>query len=385
MYPRCCHIQTKQTYFSPQRSTTTDTSIINNATLQCKKGLPTRRDTALGVFIRTSMANVKNGAFRESIIDRCLQSRRGYSTQEIFNKCNDALERRGELPISAMNTIRNDILSIENRWHIVVEKIRSGREIRYRYEDPHFSIFNTPLNEEEITQLTLSVSMLRRFEGMPGFEWVEEMSAHLQETVSASPEPVVGFDENKKLKGMKFFTPLFKAITEKRAIKINYHTYRNDNVIEAVIHPYYLKEHNQRWFLFAFNDEYKNISTYALDRIETMGKTSAKFLPNTAINFSHYFDNVVGVSIKPDEVPQTVKIRVDKEQLPYTLSKPLHKSQTMIGKNEDGSAVIAIKVIPNFELEQLLLSFGERFEILSPASLREKILARIKKNIEKYK
>lgn len=339
----------------------------------------------MGVFIRTSMANVKNGAFRESIIDRCLQSRRGYSTQEIFNKCNDALERRGELPISAMNTIRNDILSIENRWHIVVEKIRSGREIRYRYEDPHFSIFNTPLNEEEITQLTLSVSMLRRFEGMPGFEWVEEMSAHLQETVSASPEPVVGFDENKKLKGMKFFTPLFKAITEKRAIKINYHTYRNDNVIEAVIHPYYLKEHNQRWFLFAFNDEYKNISTYALDRIETMGKTSAKFLPNTAINFSHYFDNVVGVSIKPDEVPQTVKIRVDKEQLPYTLSKPLHKSQTMIGKNEDGSAVIAIKVIPNFELEQLLLSFGERFEILSPASLREKILARIKKNIEKYK
>ena len=149
------------------------------------------------------MANVKNGSFRESIIDRCLQSRRGYSTQEIFDKCNDALERRGELPISALNTIRNDILSIENRWHIVVEQIRSGREIRYRYEDPHFSIFNTPLNEEEIAQLTQSVSMLRRFEGMPGFEWIEEMSAHLQETVSASPEPVIGFDENKELKKSK--------------------------------------------------------------------------------------------------------------------------------------------------------------------------------------
>ena len=166
------------------------------------------------------MANVKNGSFRESIIDRCLQSRRGYSTQEIFDRCNDALERRGEMPICALNTIRNDILSIENRWHIVVEHIRSGREIRYRYEDPHFSIFNTPLNEEEIAQLTQSVSMLRRFEGMPGFEWVEEMNAHLQETVSAKPEPVIGFDENKELKGMSFFTPLFRAISEKKAIKI---------------------------------------------------------------------------------------------------------------------------------------------------------------------
>ena len=331
------------------------------------------------------MANVKNGSFRESIIDRCLQSRRGYSTQEIFDRCNDALERRGELPISALNTIRNDILSIENRWNIVVEQIRSGREIRYRYEDPHFSIFNTPLNEEEIAQLTQSVSMLRRFEGMPGFEWVEEMSAHLQETVSTSPEPVIGFDENKELKGMAFFTPLFKAIAEKKAIKINYHTYRSDLMIESVIHPYYLKEYNQRWFLFALNDEYRNISTYALDRIEAIGKTSTKFIANTDIDFSHYFDNVIGVSVKSGETPQTVRIWVDKEQLPYTLSKPLHKSQSVIKENDDGSAVIAINVIPNFELEQMLLSFGERFEILSPTSLREKISARIKNNVEKYK
>lgn len=330
------------------------------------------------------MANVKNGSLRESIIDRCLQSRRGYSTQEIFDRCNDALERRGEMPISALNTIRKDILSIENRWHIVVEQIRSGREIRYRYEDPHFSIFNTPLNEEEIVQLSQSVSMLRRFEGMPGFEWVEEMSAHLQETVSTSPEPVIGFDENKELKGMSFFTPLFKAITEKKAIKIKYHTYRSDRGIDGVIHPYYLKEYNQRWFLFAFNDEYKNLSIYALDRIEAVGKSSAIFIPNTDIDFSHYFDNVIGVSVKLDESPQIVKIWVDREQLPYTLSKPLHKSQTVIEENEDGSAIIAIEVIPNFELEQLLLSFGERFEILSPPSLRDRISARIKKNLEKY-
>lgn len=338
----------------------------------------------MGHIIR-NMANVKNGAFRESIIDRCLQSRRGYSTQEIFDKCNDALERRGEQPISALNTIRNDILSIENRWHIVVEQIRSGREIRYRYEDPHFSIFNTPLNEDEIVQLTQSVSMLRRFEGMPGFEWVEEMSAHLQETVSVSPEPIIGFDENTELKGVTFFTPLFKAIAEKKAIKINYHTYKSGSVIEGVIHPYYLKEYNQRWFLFALNDEYKCLSIYALDRIEEMSNTSTRFIPNTEIDFSHYFDNVVGVSFKSDEVPQTVRIWVDKEQLPYTLSKPIHKSQTVIEENEDGSAVIAIEVIPNFELEQLLLSFGEGIEILSPALLREKIFARLKKNIERYK
>lgn len=330
------------------------------------------------------MANVKNGAFRESIIDRCLQSRRGYSTQEIFDKCNDALERRGHMLISALNTIRNDIMSIENRWHVIVEQIRSGREIRYRYKDPNFSIFNSPLNEDEILQLSQSVSLLRRFEGMPGFEWVEEMSAHLQATVSANPEPVIGFDENKELKGMLFFTPLFNAITSQKTIKINYCTYKHGKVIKEIIHPYYMKEYNQRWFLFALNDKYKNLSIFALDRIEAIEQATTKFIPNTTIDFTHYFDNVVGVSVNPDKEIQTVKIWVDKEQLPYTLSKPLHKSQSVIEEREDGSAIISIKVIPNFELMQLLLSFGERIEVLSPVYLREEILGRIKKNIEKY-
>ncbi len=331
------------------------------------------------------MANVKSGAYREVIIDRCLRSRRGYSTQEIFDKCNDALERRGEKPVSALNTIRNDITAIANRWNVVVEELRSGREIKYRYEDPHFSIFNNPLNENEIAQLSEAVSLLRRFEGMPGFGWVEEMSVHLQATVSANPEPVIGFDENKELKGASFFTPLFKGITNKQALSISYKSYKTGKVIEAVIHPYYLKEYNQRWFLFALHDEYKKLANYALDRIESIKRATIKYIPNTTIDFEHYFDNVVGVSVNPDDPVQTVHIWIDKEQLPYTLSKPIHKTQHIVEEREDGSAIIAIEVIPNFELKQLLLSFGDRIEVLSPEPLREEIYVRIEKNLQKYK
>ena len=330
------------------------------------------------------MANFKNGAYREVIIDRCLHNRRGYSTQEIFDKCNDALERRGEDSISSLNTIRNDITAIANRWNVVIEELRSGREIKYRYEDPHFSIFNNPLNENEIAQLSEAVSLLHRFEGMPGFGWVEEMSAHIQKTVSANPEPVIGFDENKELKGMAFFTPLFKSIISKKAIKISYRSYKSNKNIEAIIHPYYLKEYNQRWFLFAYNVQYKSISNFALDRIESIKRTSTKYIPNTSIDFDSYFNDVVGVTVNPEEV-QTIKIWVDKEQVPYTISKPIHPSQELFEEHEDGSAVISIKVIPNFELMQLLLSFGERIKVLSPDSLREEILKKIEKNLENYK
>ncbi len=330
------------------------------------------------------MANVKNGAFRESIIDRCLRSRRGYSTQEIFDKVNDALRLRGEMPITALNTIRNDIVSIQSRWHTLVEEIRIGREKRYRYEDPDFSIFNSPLNDAEIEQLMQSVSLLRRFEGMPGFEWVEEMSAHLQTTVGTSVAPVIGFDENPDLKGMKYFTPLFNAITERKTIRITYHPFDSDEIID-VVHPYYLKEYNQRWFLFGLNDSFKTISNFALDRIESLELTNTKFIENTEIDFAHYFDNVIGVSVKSNKPVEEVRLWVDKEQLPYMLSKPIHKTQRIETKNDDGSAIVAINVVQNFELQQLLLSFGERVNILSPQSLKDEILDRIKKNIDNYK
>lgn len=329
------------------------------------------------------MANVKNGAFREIIIDQCLQSRRGHSTKHIFDKVNDALENRGEEPVNSLNTIRNDILSIENRWNVVVESIRHGREIRYRYEDPDFSIFNTPLNNAEIEQLTESVSLLRRFEGMPGFEWIDELDARLQSTVNTSSKPIIGFDDNEQLVGMHYFSPIFNAINNHRTISICYKSYK-DKVLEDVIHPYYLKQYNQRWFLLGLNNTYKQISIFALDRIQYIQETDVKYIPNDSISFEKYFKDIIGVSFIHGVAPETIKLLVDKEQLPYTMSKPLHKSQKMIEKLEDGSAIITIKVIPNYELTQLLLSFGEHITILSPETLRQEIFHRIEKNLKNY-
>ena len=331
------------------------------------------------------MANVKSGAFREIIIDRCLQSRRGYSTMEIMEKCNDALERRCEPLITATNTIRNDILSIENRWNVVVEPIKIGRNIRYRYQDPNFSIFNFPLNENEIAQLNQAVSLLKRFEGMPGFDWVDELNAHLQSTINLELRHIVGFDENKQLKGMEYFTPLFECISRKEVIKLQYQSYKENSAKTYVIHPYYLKEYNQRWFLFALNNECQHITIFPLDRIKGFTKTSGLFIENNKVDFEHYFDNIIGVSSNKSDVPTIIILKVCAEQLPYMLTKPLHHTQVVREFMQDGDAIISIKVIPNFELIQQLLSFGERVTVLEPETLRDEIKHRIENNLRNYR
>lgn len=330
------------------------------------------------------MANVKNGAYREIIIDQCLQSRRGYSTMEIFERVNNALLNKGEAPVNSLNTIRNDILSIENRWNVIVESLRNGREIRYRYENPDFSIFNSPLNQGEIEQLIQAVSVLRRFEGMPGFEWVDELNARLKTTVNASAQPVVEFQENELLKGMHWFSPLFKYITERQVLNIGYESF-NGKFHDNVIHPFFLKQYNQRWFLFGLNERYKTISNMPLDRIKSIQKSDMEFKENTTVDFKHYFDNVIGVTLNPKIDVELIVLHVDAEQIPYIISKPIHKSQLIHKNYEDGSAKISIKVAPNYELVQLLLSFGEHIKVLSPERLRSEIQHRIEKNFNNYK
>ena len=330
------------------------------------------------------MANVKSGAFREIIIDRCLQSRRGYSTMEIMEKCNDALERRCEPLITATNTIRNDILSIENRWNVVVEPVKTGRNVRYRYKDPNFSIFNCPLNENEITQLNQAVSLLKRFEGMPGFGWVDELNVHLQSIINLEQKHIVGFDENKQLKGMEYFTPLFECISRKEVIELHYQSYKENEPKIYVVHPYYLKEYNQRWFLLALNDEYQEITVFPLDRIKALIKISRIFIENDKVDFEHYFDEFIGVSSNKKGVPTLIVLGVGAEQFPYILTKPLHHTQEVREILQDGNAIVSIKVKPNFELIQLLLSFGERVTVLEPDTLREEIKRRIEKNLRNY-
>lgn len=84
------------------------------------------------------------------------------------------------------------------------------------------------------------------------------------------------------------------------------------------------------------------------------------------------------------DVPTLIVLRVCAEQLPYMLTKPLHHTQEVRELLQDGNAVISIKVIPNFELIQQLLSFGERVTVIEPETLREEIKHKIENNLRNY-
>jgi len=64
---------------------------------------------------------------------------------------------------------------------------------------------------------------------------------------------IIAFDQNIDLKGIGFLGELFNAILFKRVLKIKYKSFTNEQFENQTIHPYYLKQYNNRWFLFGKN------------------------------------------------------------------------------------------------------------------------------------
>ena len=332
------------------------------------------------------MANVKNAGIREIIIDRCLQNREGRTVQQMMDACNDALKAHDLRLITSPNTIRADFETITDRWHKRIKCTRKGRNFFYCYEDPNFSIFNNPMSEDEIMRVYGALEVLERFEGKEGFEWIEEVSAHLRTTLhmGSSGSSVIAYDDNAQLKGMHFFADLHDYIRSKQPITITYHPYVNPKLLQEVIHPYFLKQYNSRWFVLGYNPKYDAITNCALDRIISIEKSSQKYIPNTKYDFKGYFDKVIGVTIEEGE-SEEILIEVDATQYPYVASKPMHHTQQQVGTAENGNPIISLKVVPNFELRQSILGYGKRMTVLSPDHLKEEIKNDLEQTIKQYK
>ena len=86
---------------------------------------------------------------------------------------------------------------------------------------------------------------------------------------------------------------------------------------------------------------------------------------------------MVGVTKDLKSKSQIVKLRIDSDQAPYVITKPLHISQEIVKQEDDGSIEITLNVVINLELEREILGFGNNIEVLQPRLLRHRIKKRL--------
>jgi predicted DNA-binding transcriptional regulator YafY len=335
------------------------------------------------------MPTNKHATIRFHALDRCFSNfGRKFYIEDLIEACNDALyELEGIDDGVKRRQIFDDIRFMESEqgWTIPLERHKDNRRVYYRYENKNFSIKNQGINQSEAEQLKETLSILSRFKGLPQFEWVEEMQIRLEDTfqLKGSTVTVVSFEQNPDLKGLNFFTDLFNAIQNQTALQVTYKSFKEQEARNFIFHPWHLKQFNNRWFVFGWNDVEQTLSNLAIDRIITAEHNATPYKENKDINFDEYFDDVLGVTVDPNMSVEKVLLTINKDLWPYIESKPIYGWQKIKEKTED-SVTIELNIQINYELRSLLFSFMDGVEVLEPQWLREEFKEKFRRVLEKY-
>lgn len=336
------------------------------------------------------MPTNKHATIRYHALDRCFSNHgRKFFIEDLIKACNEALyEFSGVDDGVKRRQIFDDInfMESEQGWSIPLERRKDGRKVYYRYSDKSFSIGNKGINQSEAEQLKETLLILGRFKGIPQFEWIEEMQIRLEETFKLKGDnaSIVSFEQNPYLKGLSHFTEIFEAIRNEQALIVEYQGFKQIKVSRIVFHPWHLKEYNNRWFVFGFNDDYKALSNLAMDRIISIHSSKDRYIQNMGVDFDEFFEDIVGVSVNPSSDSQKVSIKITSSVWPYIDSKPLHGSQK-VKKKTDKYTEIELDVQVNHELLALLFSYMDAIEVVEPTALRNKFKAISEKMFSMYK
>jgi predicted DNA-binding transcriptional regulator YafY len=334
------------------------------------------------------MAIIKNALLRYQTLDRCFKNTgRNYLIEDLLEEVNRTLfDENPENSGIQVRQLREDIRFMRSELGYsapIDSREISGRKHAYFYSDPSFSINNSPLNSTEAEQLKSVLTLMNRFQGNPGFEWLSEMSVILKDTFSlkSNSKKAISFEGNIDYTGYEFITPLFNAIVNNRVLRINYTPFGQDE-IQLTFHPYHLKQFNNRWFVFGLNANLNAPAwNLALDRITNIVEIQDDYVEDFT-DWDYFFSEIIGVS-KPYQTDEVeVQLLFSAKQSPYIKTKPIHETQKHYEVEE--GLLVKIKVIPNFELEQLILSFGEGVKVLEPDSLKKRILNRVQKVLDQY-
>jgi predicted DNA-binding transcriptional regulator YafY len=331
-----------------------------------------------------TMSSNKNALIRYKTLDKCLKNKyRKYTLEDLIDECSEALfEFEGKESFVSRRTVQLDLQNMRSEKFGYEAPIEVYERKYYRYSDPDYSIHNISVNESDLKAMNNAVQILKQFKDFSMFKEMNGVIQKLEDSIhSTNQKSIIHLDKNEQLKGLEYIDALYDAILHKKVLKIAYRSFKARESDCYVVHPQLLKEFNNRWFLICLHKgkEYN----LALDRMEEIEVEEKTEYIDLNLDGDEYFKNIVGVSVSPTMAPRNVVFFVDSSNAPYVKTKPFHSSQEIVSESSDGT-VFKICVQLNFELERLLLGFGECLVVHKPRKLRLRLEEKFKAGAKNY-
>jgi predicted DNA-binding transcriptional regulator YafY len=166
----------------------------------------------------------------------------------------------------------------------------------------------------------------------------------------------------------KLLVEMHRAIQEQVQVHMRYYTASRDDWSERTVNPHHLYNMRGDWYLFAYDENRKEMRNFHLGRVDWWQVLEEGFerLPNFSPGdwMSSAFQNERGK-------PQDVEIRFDAHQAPWIRERRWHETQEPLEELPDGGVILRFRVGGLGEVMRWVMQYGNHAEVLAPKSLRE--------------
>ena len=299
----------------------------------------------------------------------------------------DALSN--ELDVTT-RTIRRDLAALQEAGFPLYDERDDDGRVRWRLDGAVLKGLETGFTLAELCALYLSRNLLEAVAGTPfqrdltnAFARLEKMLSprmrqfldRLPSVLVAKPGPRAAGTESSP----DAVSRLLDATLHFRVATMRYHSVSSARVKDYVVHPYRLVFAQGGLYLLAYVPEYKDVRTFAVDRIASVSLEKQTFTPKERIG-TEVFANSLGVNTGE---PQRVEIEFEPRVAPFVRARVWHPSQ-QVRDAANGRIVLSLDVCHDWALRNWILGWGPSARVVSPSSLASDIHADLNAAAARY-
>lgn len=344
----------------------------------------------------------KNQYERYKIIDRLLRGTPdGLPLDVLLERLNSSMSKENQIK---RRQLQYDLEALKDLYDAPINNRRGARRIRY--EDASYSIVTYEMKES----LRSMAEQLESIQMNPRLLWLQNLILMLQDSyfTNAMAMEAIDFGDNLEYENSSRVHEFFSYILNKQVLELGYNA-GFGKTQKRVIHPYFVRQYNNRWFLFGWCEQAakeqkpaSGILNLPLDRIDNVKPVSAPYKEVSVQDVKDfkedYFGDIVGVTRIESEGRIPLVLRFDfnsgdekkdnasRRDYYYLRTKPFYPYISFPSDEsiqENGYAMVSMDIIPNKELEGILLRYADTAKIVCPDDFRKKMLKRIQNIVNK--
>ncbi len=273
-------------------------------------------------------------------------------------------------------TIRRDLQALEEAgFPIYDDRARDDGKTRWVLNGQAFKGLTTGLTLSELCALYFSRSLAESLAGTPFKTDVESafdkltaaLTPHMQRFLDQLPR-VLSTKAQPHARPSSERTRIearaLEATLHQRQATITYHSRSSGRTKEYLVHPYRLAYAQGGLYLLAYVPEYREVRTFAMERIEEISLLEDTFTPIEDLP-EEAFPHSLGVHSGP---PEHIELEFQPAVADYVRARSWHPSQH-IHELENGGLAMTLDVCRDRALQSWILSFGPFARVVSPEDL----------------